>query len=111
VASGCLPVGYQIASGWPRGGREGKPGRLFRPLHLTLIAQIGTEQAALGDLLLTICYDLRVALWWLCGGSVVAFEWLCAPESMPSICLVYGFEMALGGLPLKRQLEFTTDDN
>jgi hypothetical protein len=23
--------------------------------------------------------------------------WLCTPESMPSICLVYGFEVALGG--------------
>ena len=28
----------------------------------------------------------------------MALGWLCTPESMPSICLVYGFEMALGGL-------------
>src|ERR1017187_7716176 len=38
-----------------------------------------------------------MALWWPCGGLVVALGWLCTPESMPSICLVYGFEMALGG--------------
>jgi hypothetical protein len=27
VASGCLPVGYQMACGWPRGGLVGKPSR------------------------------------------------------------------------------------
>jgi hypothetical protein len=28
---------------------------------------------------------------------VVALGCLCTPESMPSICLVYGLDMALGG--------------
>jgi hypothetical protein len=28
-----------------------------------------------------------------------ALGWLCTPESMPSICLLYGFGVALGGLP------------
>ena len=27
---------------------------------------------------------------------MVALGWLCSPESMPSICLVYGFGVALG---------------
>ena len=27
----------------------------------------------------------------------MALGWLCTPESMPSICLVYGFAVALGG--------------
>ena len=51
-----------------------------------------------------------MALGWLWGGFevalysqvdsfVVALGWLCTPESMPSICLVYGFLVALGGLP------------
>jgi hypothetical protein len=31
---------------------------------------------------------------WLCGGLGVALRWLCIPESMPSICLVYGSEVA-----------------
>jgi hypothetical protein len=39
-----------------------------------------------------------VAVVWLWCGFVVALGWLCSPESMPSICLVYGFEVALGGL-------------
>src|ERR1039458_1624837 len=34
----------------------------------------------------------------LSGGFGVALRWLCTPESMPSICLVYGFVVALGGL-------------
>jgi hypothetical protein len=29
----------------------------------------------------------------------MALGCLCTPEYMPSICLLYGFEMALGGLP------------
>src|ERR1035437_1771574 len=32
--------------------------------------------------------------WWSLGG---ALGWLCTPESMPSICLLYGFAVALGG--------------
>src|ERR1019366_3249451 len=32
--------------------------------------------------------------WW---SLRVALGWLCTPESMPSICLVYGFRVALGG--------------
>src|ERR1035438_7940747 len=36
-----------------------------------------------------------VGPWWGHGG---ALGWLCTPESMPSICLVYGFAVALGGL-------------
>ena len=45
---------------------------------------------------------------WLCGRLVVALGWLCTPESVPSLCLVYGFLVALGGqsvadrLPSKR---------
>src|ERR1035441_10679145 len=31
------------------------------------------------------------------GGFGVAVVWLCTPESMPSICLVYGLGVALGG--------------
>ena len=31
------------------------------------------------------------------GGFVVALWWLCTPESMPSICLVCGLGVALGG--------------
>ena len=49
--------------------------------------------------------SLGVALWWLwggsvlpsrwlCGGLVVALGWLCTPESVPSLCLVYGFLVA-----------------
>src|ERR1035441_9512736 len=30
---------------------------------------------------------------------MMALGCLCTPEYMPSICLLYGFEMALGGLP------------
>ena len=37
-----------------------------------------------------------VALWWR---FVVALGCLCTPEYMLSICLVYGFGVALGGLP------------
>ena len=39
-----------------------------------------------------------VALGWLWCSLRVAVVWLCTPESMPSICLLYGFEVALGGL-------------
>ena len=35
----------------------------------------------------------------LSTGFEVALRWLCTPESMPSICLLYGFGVALGGLP------------
>src|ERR1035441_7568895 len=35
----------------------------------------------------------------LSTGFEVALEWLCTPESMPSICLQYGLGVALGGLP------------
>src|ERR1019366_526600 len=38
-----------------------------------------------------------VALGWPWGGLVMALGWLCTPESMPSICLVYGFVVAFGG--------------
>src|ERR1035438_3040483 len=37
------------------------------------------------------------ALRWLWGSLGVALVWLCTPESMPSICLVYGSGVALGG--------------
>jgi hypothetical protein len=30
-----------------------------------------------------------VALWEPCGSLVGALGWLCSPESMPSLCLVY----------------------
>src|ERR1035437_5429337 len=36
---------------------------------------------------------------WLSVGFGVALGWLCTPESMPSICLLYGFGVALGGFP------------
>src|ERR1035437_68453 len=36
--------------------------------------------------------DVYTSLW--CGFGV-ALRWLCTPESMPSICLVYGFVVAL----------------
>jgi hypothetical protein len=39
-----------------------------------------------------------VALVWLWCGLEVALGWLCTPEYMPSICLLYGFAVALGGL-------------
>src|ERR1035438_4368697 len=39
----------------------------------------------------------RVALYSTVDGFVVALGWLCTPESMPSICLVYGFVVACGG--------------
>src|ERR1039458_136373 len=42
-----------------------------------------------------------VALVWLWGGFGVALGWLCTPESMPSICLVYGLAVALGGLSVQ----------
>src|ERR1035438_6588489 len=35
---------------------------------------------------------------WLWCGLEVALGWLCTPEYMPSICLLYGFAVALGGL-------------
>ena len=37
---------------------------------------------------------------WLCGGLGVALRWLCTPESMPSICLVYGLGVASGGFEM-----------
>src|ERR1039457_3746131 len=53
---------------------------------------------------------MSVALVWLWCGFGVALVWpwcglrvalgcLCTPESMPSICLLYAFGVALGGLP------------
>src|ERR1035438_3741628 len=33
----------------------------------------------------------------------VALGWLCTPEDMPSICLLYGFAVALGGLSVQAQ--------
>src|ERR1035441_10606867 len=39
-----------------------------------------------------------VWLWWSLG---VALGWLWTPESMPSICLLYGFAVALGGLSVQ----------
>jgi hypothetical protein len=36
-----------------------------------------------------------VALGWLRGGCGVALRCLCTPKSMPSLCLVYGFVVAL----------------
>jgi hypothetical protein len=35
----------------------------------------------------------------------VTLGWLCTPESMPSICLVYGFAVALGGFPASKAFE------
>src|ERR1039457_2217390 len=43
-------------------------------------------------------YGFGQALVWLWCGLEVALGWLCAPEYMPSICLLYGFAVALGGL-------------
>jgi hypothetical protein len=40
---------------------------------------------------------MSVALVWLWCGLGVALGWLCTPEYMASICLLYGFAMALGG--------------
>src|ERR1019366_1381013 len=40
---------------------------------------------------------MRVALVWLWCGFRVALGWLYTPEYMPSICLLYGFAVALGG--------------
>src|ERR1039458_9520777 len=39
-----------------------------------------------------------VGLWWSFG---VALWWLWTPEYMPSICLLYGFAVALGGLSVQ----------
>ena len=44
-----------------------------------------------------LCWSLGVALGWPWGSLGVALGWLWTPESMPSICLVYGFVVALGG--------------
>src|SRR5664279_4132161 len=38
-----------------------------------------------------------MVLGWPWGSLGVALVWLCSPESMPSICLVYGFRVAWGG--------------
>src|ERR1019366_4268715 len=43
-----------------------------------------------------------VALVWPWGGFGVALRWLCTPESMPSICLLYGFGVALGGFAARK---------
>src|ERR1035438_4461911 len=45
--------------------------------------------------------SLGVALVWLWCGFGVALGWLCTPEYMPSICLLYGFAVALGGLSVQ----------
>src|ERR1017187_8261070 len=37
---------------------------------------------------------LGAALEWPWGGLGVALGWLCTPESMPSICLLYGLGVA-----------------
>src|ERR1035437_357648 len=42
-------------------------------------------------------WRFRVAVGWPWGGFRVALGCLCTPESMPSICLLYGFGVALGG--------------
>ena len=39
-----------------------------------------------------------MALMWLWWRFRVALAWLWTPEYMPSICLLYGFAVALGGL-------------
>src|ERR1017187_462224 len=49
---------------------------------------------------------MGVALGWLWGGFGVALGWLCTPESMPSICLQYGFAVALGGLSVRARDTF-----
>jgi hypothetical protein len=51
----------------------------------------------------TVAYRLPTK--WLCGGLGVALRWLCTPESMPSICLLYGFVVALGGFDGQFQLK------
>src|ERR1039458_3087133 len=51
-----------------------------------------------GVALVWLWCGLGVALVWPWGGLGVALGWLCTPESMPSICLLYGFVVALGGL-------------
>ena len=50
-------------------------------------------------------WSLGVALVWLWCGFRVALRWLCTPESMPSICLLYGFVVALGGFDGQFQLK------
>src|ERR1035438_6418013 len=65
-----------------------------------------------GGALVGLWWSLGVALGWLWSGfgfpigwlSVgfgVALGWLCIPESMPSICLWGGFEVALSGLSVQ----------
>jgi hypothetical protein len=44
------------------------------------------------------------------GGLVVALWWLCTPESMPSICLVYAFRVALGGQRPREAMRFCKDE-
>jgi hypothetical protein len=41
-------------------------------------------------------------------GFGVALVWLCTPEYMPSICLVYGFAVALGGFARSAQFRHST---
>src|ERR1035438_9291321 len=55
----------------------------------------------LGVVLVWLWCGFGVALvgpWCGFGGALV---WLCTPESMPSICLLYGFAVALGGLSVQ----------
>ena len=57
---------------------------------------------------------LGVALVWLWCGFGVALVWLCTPEYMPSICLLYGFAVALGGFrwpPTSKTRVFPTRSN
>src|ERR1035437_3418986 len=42
-------------------------------------------------------WRFRVAVGWPWGGFRAALGCLCTPESMPSICILYGFGVALGG--------------
>src|ERR1035441_2442390 len=51
-----------------------------------------------GMALVWLWYGFGMALVWLWCGFGVALGWLCTPEYMPTICLLYGFAVALGGL-------------
>src|ERR1035441_10609009 len=63
----------------------------------TSLLEASTSRArALGRL----CGSLGGALVEPWGGLGVALGWLCTPESMPSIWLVYGFVVALGGFEM-----------
>src|ERR1039458_3983153 len=41
----------------------------------------------------------------------VALRWLCTPESMPSICLAYGFVGALGGFAPPFDIGFRSEEH